>query len=160
MRYKSMSKEGKKIVLHFHPMGGPEGSENALKTKSYPEWNLLKGFVIAGPDRKFYPAEAKCVESTVEVWSDQVPNPVAVRYAWATWPEGNLVWNIGNLPASPFRTDDWPLFEDAPFDGRSKESQEWRDRKLKLQNEARKTAQERRANEARKTIETLSGKKK
>ena len=42
------------------------------------------------------------------VWSDEVANPVAVRYAWQYNPECNLV-NAKDLPASPFRTDDWPL---------------------------------------------------
>jgi sialate O-acetylesterase len=44
----------------------------------------------------------------VEVWSPQVPRPVAVRYGWADCPVVNL-WNREGLPASPFRTDDFPL---------------------------------------------------
>jgi sialate O-acetylesterase len=42
------------------------------------------------------------------VWSDQVARPVAVRYAWASNPQGCNLYNKEGLPASPFRTDDWP----------------------------------------------------
>ena len=41
------------------------------------------------------------------VWNDNVANPVSVRYAWADNPDCNLI-NSASLPASPFRTDDWP----------------------------------------------------
>ncbi|MFK7818058.1 MAG: sialate O-acetylesterase, partial [Planctomycetaceae bacterium] len=67
------------------------------------------GFTIAGPDKKFYNAKAKLVPNSkneVEVWSDEVPNPVAVRYAWADNPIANLFGRNG-LPVTPFRTDDW-----------------------------------------------------
>jgi sialate O-acetylesterase len=65
------------------------------------------GFIIAGEDKKFVPAEAKIVKGAIEVSSPQVPAPKAVRYAWKNMPDGNL-WNAAGLPASPFRTDDWP----------------------------------------------------
>ncbi len=65
------------------------------------------GFIIAGDDKQFVPAEAKIVGGTIEVSSAQVPAPKAVRYAWKNMPDGNL-WNAAGLPASPFRTDDWP----------------------------------------------------
>lgn len=67
----------------------------------------LKGFVIAGEDRKFQLARAVIEDNTVVVSSPSVPRPVAVRYAWADDPECNLI-NREGLPASPFRTDDWP----------------------------------------------------
>ncbi len=66
-----------------------------------------KGFAIAGEDRKFVWADAEIQGDHVIVSSPQVPKPVAVRYAWADNPECNLV-NEAGLPASPFRTDDWP----------------------------------------------------
>ena len=48
------------------------------------------------------------------VSSDKVPNPVAVRYGWANFPIGNL-WNKDGLPASPFRTDEFPaITKDKP----------------------------------------------
>ena len=53
------------------------------------------------------PAEAKIVDGKIEVSSPQIAAPKAVRYAWKNMPDGNL-WNGAGLPASPFRTDDWP----------------------------------------------------
>lgn len=67
----------------------------------------VKGFEIAGTDRRFVPALALIEKQIVTVSSPQVPNPVAVRYAWAGNPLCNLI-NGEGLPASPFRTDDWP----------------------------------------------------
>jgi sialate O-acetylesterase len=64
----------------------------------------LKGFVIAGADKVFQPAQARIVGDTVEVSASGVSKPVAVRYGWADVPEGNL-FNKNGLPASPFRTD-------------------------------------------------------
>ena len=66
----------------------------------------LKGFAIAGNDQKFVWADARIESGKVIVSSDKVPEPVAVRYSWASNPVGNLV-NAADLPASPFRTDDW-----------------------------------------------------
>lgn len=68
----------------------------------------LKGFVVAGEDKQWKPAQAKIVGDKVVVSSPDVANPVAVRYAWAPNPECNL-FNGAGLPASPFRTDDWPV---------------------------------------------------
>ena len=67
----------------------------------------LKGFAVAGRDGKFYWADAKIVGRRVVVSTPKVPDPVAVRYAWADNPECNLV-NGAGLPAVPFRSDDWP----------------------------------------------------
>jgi sialate O-acetylesterase len=68
----------------------------------------LEGFAIAGEDRKFVWANAKIDGDTVVISSDKVPNPIAVRYAWADNPACNL-YNAEGLPASPFRTDDFPM---------------------------------------------------
>jgi len=95
--YRSMRIEGDKIRLFFDHVG------SGLVAKG----GELKGFAIAGEDRKFVWAKAKIEGNTVVVWSEQVPKPVAVRYAWADNPECNL-YNKEGLPASPFRTDDWP----------------------------------------------------
>ena len=67
----------------------------------------LRGFAIAGVDKRFFPAQAKIERSKVVVWNEKVPKPVAVRYAWASNPDCNL-YNKEGLPAAPFRTDDWP----------------------------------------------------
>lgn len=68
----------------------------------------IKGFAIAGEDRKFVWADAEIQGDHVVVSSPEVPKPVAVRYAWDDDPECNLINNTG-LPASPFRTDEWPM---------------------------------------------------
>jgi sialate O-acetylesterase len=96
--YESMKIEGNKAVLSFKHVG------SGLVAKGGP----LQGFAVAGEDRKFVKAEAEIQEDRVVVWSPQVANPVAVRFGWANYPVVNL-WNKDGLPATPFRTDDFPL---------------------------------------------------
>lgn len=67
----------------------------------------LQGFAVAGEDRRFFEARAVIEDNVVIVSSENVPRPVAVRYAWSDAPECNLYNGLG-LPAVPFRTDDWP----------------------------------------------------
>jgi sialate O-acetylesterase len=62
-------------------------------------------FAIAGADKKYVWSNAKIDGDTVIVWSDQISNPVSVRYAWADNPEGANLYNKKGLPASPFETD-------------------------------------------------------
>ena len=92
--FDSMKTRSSNAVLRFTHLGG------GLVAKH----GELKGFTIAGSDRVFHPAQAKIVGETVVVTSPDVPEPVAVRYAWANVPEGNL-FNRAGLLASPFRTD-------------------------------------------------------
>jgi sialate O-acetylesterase len=70
----------------------------------------LTGFAIAGADQKFVWAKAEISKDgkTVIVSSPDVLQPVAVRYGWADYPVVNL-WNLNDLPASPFRTDNFPM---------------------------------------------------
>ena len=68
------------------------------------EADQVRGFVICGADQKFVEAQAAIVGDQVEVWSEAVPAPVAVRYAWANFPLCNLFSRDG-LPVAPFRTD-------------------------------------------------------
>lgn len=97
--YKSMEKNGNKVTLTFDHVGG--GLE-AFDVRD------PIGFSIAGSDHKFVWAKAKIVgHNKVEVWADDVSEPVAVRYAWADNPVCNL-FSRERLPATPFRTDDWP----------------------------------------------------
>lgn len=96
--YESMKIEGGEIRLHFTHVG------NGLEARSTAE---LQGFAVAGSDRKFYWAAARLEGNSVVVSSRDVPSPVAVRYAWGDSPRCNL-FNKDGLPASPFRTDDWP----------------------------------------------------
>jgi sialate O-acetylesterase len=97
--YKSMEKDGNKIVLTFDHVGG------GLMTFDVQQ---PIGFAIAGNDQKFVWATGKLVgKNKVEVWADTVSEPVAVRYAWADNPVCNL-YSREELPVTPFRTDDWP----------------------------------------------------
>jgi sialate O-acetylesterase len=80
--------------------GAPPAKDPAASTKD------LKGFIIAGADKKFVWATAEIDGDSIIVSSPEVKEPVAVRYAWADNPEANL-YNKNGLPASPFRTDDW-----------------------------------------------------
>lgn len=73
----------------------------------------LKGFAIAGADKKWVKASAKIEGDKVVVSSADVKQPVAVRYAWAANPDCNL-YNGAGIPASPFRTDDWPTTPEQP----------------------------------------------
>lgn len=67
----------------------------------------LKGFAVAGADRKWVWADARIEGDHVLVSSAAVPNPVAVRYAWSNSPAGLSLYNGAGLPAAPFRTDSW-----------------------------------------------------
>lgn len=96
--YDSMSVADGKVRLRFKHLGG------GLVAKDGP----LTGFTIAGEDKKFHAAEAVIDGDTVVVSSANVPAPVAVRYGWAAYPVVNL-WNKAGLPASPFRTDSFPI---------------------------------------------------
>jgi sialate O-acetylesterase len=73
----------------------------------------LRGFELAGPDRKFYFAKAFILDNRVTVSSDSVINPVAVRYGWSNAPDDINLYNLDGLPASPFRTDSWPGVTDS-----------------------------------------------
>lgn len=99
-RYQSMDVQGKEITLSFDHVS------TTLYAFDVPE---VKGFAIAGADKKFVWAHAEIIgKNKVKVWSDQVADPVAVRYGWADNPVLNLYDRLG-LPVTPFRTDDWPI---------------------------------------------------
>ncbi|HEU4434647.1 MAG TPA: sialate O-acetylesterase [Pyrinomonadaceae bacterium] len=89
--------EGNEVRISFKYAEG-------LKTS---DGGPVKGFAIAGADRKFVWADARIEGDTVVVSSPAIVKPEAVRYAWADNPLVNL-YNKADLPASPFRTDDWP----------------------------------------------------
>ena len=96
--YQSHEVNGNKVILTFDTFG------SNLDTFDVRE---PIGFTIAGEDRVFVPATARIVAgNNIEVWSDNVQNPVSVRYAWADNPVCN-VQNTAGLPMTPFRTDDW-----------------------------------------------------
>ncbi len=96
--YLSSAVQGDKVRIQFTHTG------TGLKTRDGGE---PKHFQIAGADQKWVWANAKLEGSEVVVWSESVPEPVGVRYAWASWPEGANLMNAEGLPASCFRTDDF-----------------------------------------------------
>lgn len=79
----------------------------AKGVEQFPSDRLI-GFTIAGDDRQWHDADARIDGDSVVVRCEAVPHPVAVRYGWANSPRCNLA-NREGLPASPFRTDDWPV---------------------------------------------------
>jgi sialate O-acetylesterase len=89
--------EGDRVRVHFKYGAG-------LKTS---DGGPVNGFAIAGEDRRFVWADAHIEGDQVVISSPKVLKPVAVRYGWADNPIANL-YNRAGLPASPFRTDDWP----------------------------------------------------
>jgi len=118
--YREMKKKGDKIYLFFD--SDPVVYERWKHIENNAYWQVLpcpregtapfRGFIIAGSDRRWYPAEARHTrldgKPCIEVWSDLVEEPAAVRYGWAQWPAGNMVGRE-RLPVPTFRTDDWPL---------------------------------------------------
>jgi sialate O-acetylesterase len=99
--YQSVRFEGNKALISFTETGG------GLVVKN--KYGYVTEFSIAGADKKFVWAKAKVTgKNTVEVSSDEVKNPVAVRFGWANNPDGLNLYNQEGLPANPFRTDDWP----------------------------------------------------
>lgn len=96
--FKAMAVDGGKVRLSFDHTLGELG----------PTDKPLAGFTVAGEDKVFVPAQATIEGETVVVWSDTVAAPVAVRYGWGAADAG-LLRNKAGLPASSFRTDDWPM---------------------------------------------------
>ncbi len=97
---RSAKSDGAKMVLTFDEAGA------GLRIR---EGDRLEEFAVAGADRKWHWAEARIVgRDKVEVWSDKVPRPVAVRYAFNNNPRRPNLTNDSGLPAAPFRTDDFP----------------------------------------------------
>lgn len=96
--YDSMIIEGDSIRLKFKHVDGGLVAEGGPLT-----W-----FTVAGENGRFVLADAEIDGDTVVVHSDAVEYPVAVRYAWWDDPMGCNLYSRAGLPASPFRTDDWP----------------------------------------------------
>ncbi|MEY3897341.1 MAG: hypothetical protein RLZZ214_2862 [Verrucomicrobiota bacterium] len=90
--------KGNQIIVTFkHSDGGLVAKDGGLT-----------GFLVAGKDKAWKPAQATIAGDQVIVSSTEVAKPVAVRYAWASVAVCNL-FNGAGLPASPFRTDAWPV---------------------------------------------------
>jgi len=108
--YDSMKVEGNTVRLSFTQTGSGLviGSSPWVPPHSLPiPTTSLLGFALADDQKHWFPADAKIDGVTVVVSSPRVAQPAAVRYGWQNSPECNL-YNKEGLPASPFRTDNWP----------------------------------------------------
>jgi sialate O-acetylesterase len=99
--YESMRNEANAIKVSFSNKG-------AGLTAKGDKYGYLRGFSIAGADKKFVWAKARIEGDEVVVYSEEVKEPVAVRYAWCNNPGDANLFNVDGLPACPFRTDSWP----------------------------------------------------
>lgn len=89
----SLKRDKKSLVVSFDKAGG-----QLYIAKD----GVLKHIAIAGADKKYVWAKAKIQGDKLVVWSDEVAEPVSVRYAWADNPAGANLYNKSGLPASPF----------------------------------------------------------
>jgi sialate O-acetylesterase len=96
--YQALKIDGNKAIVSFTSVGA------GLEAKG----EKLTGFALAGADKVFHHATATIEGDKVVVTCDKVKEPVAVRFGWANYPVVNL-WNKDGLPATPFRTDDFPM---------------------------------------------------
>ncbi len=102
-RYKGQTIQDNQIVMEFDSVGS--GMVAAKPGK-------IDAFAIAGDDQVWHWADASIDGNRVAVSSPKVPRPIAVRYAWGMNPsQRNLLYNKEGIPASPFRTDHFPLFD-------------------------------------------------
>lgn len=100
--YESMKVVGNTIELTFNTLGR-QMKFRSTGTAIGTHFN----FAIAGSNKVFSWAQVRIEGNKVIVWNDTIPNPVAVRYAWGQNPAGQKLFNTEDLPASPFRTDNW-----------------------------------------------------
>jgi len=145
--YKSVEMNEGKVLLSFAGSEEKEAevaviySEWKAKRRKAPRLNTVLpptldggdylGFTVAGEDRRWYPAQAKAnmKERLLEVWSELVPHPVAVRYGWEQFSEGNLGSKFAPHPV--FRTDDWPCPEPEGKDKKAAPAEALLDREIR-----------------------------
>ena len=102
-RYRSHEIRGDKFIITFDSIGSGMKAGRSGK---------LDAFAIAGEDREFVWAEARVDGDQLIVSNKDIQNPKSVRYAWAmNLSKRNLLYNEEGIPASPFRTDNWPLYD-------------------------------------------------
>ena len=102
--FRKMVREGGTIRVSF---------ANATSALATVDGTPAKGFMLAGADRAWHWADARIDGHSVVVSSPEIPEPVAVRYGWADDPP-NTLRNQADLPAAPFRSDDWPALLSDP----------------------------------------------
>ena len=102
--FQSLQRQDGKLIVTFGHVG------NGLRTV---DERQVSGFAISGDDKHWHWADAKIIDKhRIEVSSSKVPDPVAVRYAWADNPVCNVFTREG-LPLTPFRSDNWPGVTDS-----------------------------------------------
>ena len=140
--FSEMKKQNGKLFLFFDQ--DPVVYERWKHIENNAAWQVLPqpregkapitGFIIAGVDRRWYPAKARETRLDkkwcIELSSDLVKEPVAARYGWANWPTGNLVGRE-RIPVPTFRTDNWPLPEGMNYTDEAKKASEEKIRNLR-----------------------------
>lgn len=122
--YREMKTDGDRVLLYFDydPTIDDKRPHKWYKRLPLPDRaREYRGFLIGGKNRQFFPAQVKVRavkegdirNECLEVWSKHVPEPVAVRYAWASQPNANA-YGLRGLPVAPFRTDNWPFIRALP----------------------------------------------
>ena len=112
--YRSMEVKDGKVIVSFNNLCAPDDQSDPRSFNWMDDAGQIvrsvKGFEVAGVDRKFYPAKARLLwmENQVELYAEEVPEPVAVRYCFCNYAETNLKTTLGQ-PVVPFRTDDWVI---------------------------------------------------
>lgn len=101
--YRSLRRRGSRLEVSFSEVG------RGLVTA---DGAALRGFGVADGRRQFLPAQARIQGNKVVVWNAAIGHPKAVRYGWVDNPEESNLANRDGLPASPFRSDDWPGLTD------------------------------------------------
>ena len=162
--YREMKVEGDRALLFFDYDPSIHDTRAGKTYKRLPVIDRareFRGFVIAGADQRFFPAQVKIrqvkdgadiKDECLEVWSEHVQEPKAVRYAWENQPNANA-WGLRGLPVAPFRTDDWPFITPEPDWAHDLEARRAANEKLMRRNEAWR--RERLIEEARKVLKDL-----
>ncbi len=107
--FKEIKFDGNRAVISFDHIGSGlmVGKKEGLSPTQEVKGEKLQRFAIAGEDKVWHWGKATIEGGTIVVTSPQVPQPVAVRYAYSMNPAGANLYNKEGLPASPFRSDDW-----------------------------------------------------
>ena len=162
--YREMKVEGDRALLFFDYDPTIDDRRAGKTYKRLPIMDRarhFRGFVIAGADQRFFPAQAKVRQvkdgedirgECLEVWSDQVAEPKAVRYAWENQPNANA-YGLRGLPVAPFRTDDWPFIQPEPAWATDLEARRAANQELMRRNETWR--RERLIDEARRQLKNL-----
>jgi sialate O-acetylesterase len=98
--YRAAKFDGRSVRVEFDLQGSALAARGGAQ--------VVHGFELAGDDRRFHPARAVIAGDSIVASSDAVAQPRALRYAWSDNPQEADLVNREGLPASPFRTDDWP----------------------------------------------------